>query len=72
MAKITIQLALTPCCLPLAVFGGGAGQLKGGRHLEYPAGTPMTNLLLSLLDKVDVSLERLGDSTGRVELLSDL
>jgi hypothetical protein len=58
--------------LPLAVFGGGAGQLKGGRHLHCAEGTPMTNLLLGLLDKVDVPLEHLGDSTGKLELLSGL
>ena len=39
--------------------------MKGGRHLRYPDHTPMTNLLLSMLDKTGVDLERLGDSTGR-------
>ena len=58
--------------LPLAIVGGGAGQFKGGRHLKYPEGTPMTNLLLSLLDKVGVRTEKLGDSTGRLEHLSDI
>jgi Protein of unknown function (DUF1552) len=56
--------------LPLAVVGGGAGQLRGGRHLVYRSETPMTNLLLSMLDKVGVPMEKLGDSTGRLELLS--
>jgi len=56
--------------LPLAVVGGGAGQLRGGRHLVYRSETPMTNLLLSLLDKAGVPVEKLGDSTGRLELLS--
>ena len=54
--------------LPLAVVGGGAGQLKGGRHLVFRQETPMTNLLLSLLDKVGVHAERLGDSTGRLPI----
>jgi hypothetical protein len=60
--------------LPLAVIGGGAGRLKGGRHLVYKDETPMTNLLLSLLDKVGVPTEKLGDSNGRVPLepLSDV
>jgi hypothetical protein len=58
--------------LPLAVVGGGAGQLQGGRHLVYRAETPMTNLLLSLLDKAGVPIEKLGDSTGRLELLSGI
>jgi hypothetical protein len=56
--------------LPIAVVGGGAGQLRGGRHLAFRTETPMTNLLLSLLDKAGVPVEKLGDSTGRLELLS--
>ncbi len=56
--------------LPLVVVGEGAGRLKGGRHLQYPIGTPMTNLLLSLLDKAGVASEKLGDSTGRLNLLT--
>ena len=54
--------------LPLAVVGGGAGTLKGGRHLVYRNETPMTNLLLSMLDKVGVPAEKLGDSTGRLPI----
>ena len=56
--------------LPLVVAGGGAGTLKGGRHLTFdPAkNVPMTNLLVSLLDKAGVTVERLGDSTGRIDL----
>jgi hypothetical protein len=54
--------------LPLAVVGGGAGTLRGGRHLIYRNETPMTNLLLSLLDKVGVPAEKLGDSTGRLPI----
>jgi hypothetical protein len=49
-----------------SVVVGGAGGLKGGRHLEYPDHTPMTNLLLSLLDRVGVREEKLGDSSGRL------
>ena len=56
--------------LPIAVVGGGAGQLLGGRHLVYRKETPMTNLLLSLLEKAGVPAEKIGDSTGRLELLS--
>ena len=54
--------------LPLAVVGGGAGTLKGGRHLVYRNETPMTNLLLSMLDKAGVPAETLGDSTGRLPI----
>jgi hypothetical protein len=52
--------------LPLVLIGGGNGQLKGGRHLNYPLDTPMMNFGLSLLDKVGVELKQLGDSTGRL------
>ncbi len=57
--------------LPILVAGGGAW-LKTGRHLRQPAGTPLTNLQLSLLDKLGVRLERFGDSTGRITTLSEL
>ena len=50
--------------LPNLVVGGGAGTLKGGRHLKYPDHTPMTNLLLTVLDKAGVKMDKLGDSTG--------
>jgi hypothetical protein len=50
--------------LPNLVVGGASGQQKGGRHLKYADHTPMTNLLLSVLDKVGVPMETLGDSTG--------
>jgi len=54
--------------LPITVVGGGAGQLKGGRHVECSLDTPMTNLLVSLLEKVGVPVDKLGDSTGRLDL----
>jgi hypothetical protein len=55
--------------LPLLLFAGGVVGIKGGRHVRFPRGTPMGNLLLSMLDKADVStVAKLGDSTGRLEL----
>jgi hypothetical protein len=42
------------------------------RHLRYPKGTPLANLGLTLLDKLGVPLERFGDSTGELALLSDV
>jgi hypothetical protein len=50
--------------LPNLVVGGAAGRMQGGRHLRYPDHTPMTNLLLTMLDKTGVKRESLGDSTG--------
>jgi len=56
--------------LPILLVGGGAGQIKGGRHLRYPDDTPTANLFLTLLDKLEIPLENFGDSTGRLNLLS--
>lgn len=60
--------------LPTVLVGGGAGALAGGRHLRYSreSETPVTNLFLSVLDKLGVPMDALGDSTGRLDLLSDL
>ena len=55
--------------LPTLVAGGGAGQLKGGRHLKYPDHTPMANLLLTILCKSGIPIDSLGDSTGILENL---
>jgi hypothetical protein len=58
--------------LPVLLAGRGGGSLKPGRHLVYPVGTPLTNLYLSLLDRLGVRPEILGDSTGALQHLSDL
>ena len=50
--------------LPVLVAGGAAGKLKGGRHIQYPENTPMSNLLLTILQKVGVERQSVGDSTG--------
>ena len=54
--------------LPLLVMGGGAGTLKGGRHLTYSGKPTMANLLVTLMDKMDVPVERVGGSTGKLPL----
>ena len=57
--------------LPLLLVADGIGSTKGGRHIRYPRGTPMANLLLTMLDKANVPhLEKIGDSTGKLELAS--
>ena len=56
--------------LPIIVAGGAAGRVKGGRYVRIPGEeTPLTNLHLSLLDKLGVPTEKLGDSTGRLNRL---
>jgi hypothetical protein len=55
--------------LPLLLVAGGAAGIKGGQHVRYPRGTPMGNLLLTMLDKANVPyVAKLGDSTGRLGL----
>jgi hypothetical protein len=54
--------------LPILLVGGGAGRLKGGRHLQYPDEPSMANLLVTILDKLDVPVEKVGGSTGRLPL----
>ena len=54
--------------LPILVVGGGAGRLRGGRHLKYTDKPPLPNLLVTLMDKLDVPVEKLGGSTGRLQI----
>jgi len=54
--------------LPLLLIGGGGGRLKGGRHLTYSDKPSMANLLVTLMDKLDVPVEKIGGSTGRLPL----
>ncbi len=53
--------------LPCLLVGGAGGRLEGGRHIVYPENTPLTNALVSILDKVDVHRDSIGDSTGRLD-----
>ena len=55
--------------LPILLAGRGGGTLKSGQHVRYPSETPLNNLWLSLLDRMDSPVERLGDSTGRLPQL---
>jgi len=52
--------------LPCLLAGRLNGTIPGGRHIHYPDKTPMTNLLVSVLDKTGMPVEKLGDSTGRL------
>ena len=54
--------------LPLLLVGGGAGRLKGGRHLVYKDEPSMANLLVTLMDKLDVPVEHIGGSTGKLPI----
>src|SRR5262249_34827798 len=50
--------------LPVIVAGGGAGTMKGGRHIHYPEPTPLANLHLTLLEKLGMKLDTFADSQG--------
>jgi len=54
--------------LPLLVMGGGSGTLKGGRHLAYTDKPTMANLLVTLVDKMGLPVEKIGGSTGKLPL----
>jgi Protein of unknown function (DUF1552) len=54
--------------LPTLLCGGASGQLKGGRHLKYEEGTPLANLYVSMLDKLGIRADKVGDSTGGLDL----
>jgi hypothetical protein len=58
--------------LPTLVAGGGAGRLKGGRHIKYAEPTPLANLHLTLLDKMGVHMDAFADSTGKLDELLPL
>jgi uncharacterized protein DUF1552 len=58
--------------VPVVVVGGRDLQLTGNRHLRFPKGTPLANLSLTLLDKFGVNVEKFGDSTGELDLLSNV
>ena len=49
--------------LPTALVGGGMGKIKGNQHLKYADKTPIANLHLTLLDRIGVPMEKLGDSS---------
>jgi hypothetical protein len=55
--------------LPILVAGGGAGRVKGGRHVKYAEPTPLANLHLTLLERVGVRMEAFADSQGKVDEL---
>ena len=65
-AGIADSNAHSPFNIPLVLAGGGAGHLKGGRHIRYKD-MPLANLHLTLLDKLGVQWDRIGDSTGRLD-----
>lgn len=58
--------------LPIALIGGKASGIKGGRYVRHPRSTPLANLHVTILNKLGIPVERLGDSTARLTTLSDI
>jgi hypothetical protein len=54
--------------LPILLLGGGTGRLPHGRHIRYPGDTPVSNLYLTIMDKLGIRADKFGDSTGQVNL----
>jgi hypothetical protein len=57
--------------LPIALVGGKATGIEGGRYSRQPKGTPLANLYVSILEKLGISVEKFGDSTGELHGLRD-
>jgi hypothetical protein len=52
--------------LPICIVGGGCGRIKGGQHINFAQRTPLANVLLTLLQRAGVEIDRVGDSTGAI------
>lgn len=56
--------------LPITLFGGGTGTLNGGKHFRFEDDVPISNLYLTILDKLGIEVEKFGDSNGKLNLVS--
>src|SRR5579872_6975953 len=69
-SDLSVAAARSQHDLPISLAGGAAGRIAGGRYIAFPSDTtPLTNLYLTMLDKVGVPTEKLGDSTGELNRL---
>ncbi len=67
-AGISNSNAHSPDNLPLMLVGGGAGKIKGGRHLTYTDKPSSANLLMTIMDKMDYPVDKVGGSTGKLPI----
>lgn len=58
--------------LPTLLAGGACGTIRAGRHLRFANNTPMANLFVAMLDRMQVPVEQFGDSKGKLDYLSGL
>ena len=64
--------AHTATDLPILIAGGSAAGIKGGRHISLPMHTPLANLHRTILDKMGIPIDRFGDSTDQLPMLSEV
>jgi hypothetical protein len=50
--------------LPAAILGNAHGRIKGGQHLKYPQDSRFADLLVTLFDRNNIPVEKIGDSGG--------
>jgi hypothetical protein len=55
--------------LPILLAGRAGGTIQPGRHIKLEEETPLNNLFLSMLDRMDAKIEKIGDSSGRLKVL---
>jgi len=60
--------AHSPDNVPVLLLGGGSGTLRGGRHLKYPNDPPLANLMVTVVDKLGIPIEKLGNSNGKLPI----
>jgi hypothetical protein len=56
--------------VPVVAVGGRGLSLKGNRHVTFPKGTPLANLMLGIMDRFGAQVEKFGDSTAEIDLLT--
>ena len=57
--------------LPILLAGNANGTIKPGRHIRFPKETPLSNLYVSMLNRMGVEAARVGDSTGELTTLGE-
>jgi hypothetical protein len=58
--------------LPVALIGGKAAGIRGGRYIRQPKGTPLANLHMSILGQMGVQIDKIGDSNGTIDALTSV
>ncbi len=59
-------MRITSIPLPTTLLGKACGRVKGGQHINFDQRTPLANVLLTMLQRTGVSIDKVGDSTGAI------